>query len=104
MVFYNPSTGEHRTPARADQPMPEIYAREGFERRDIMSMTQYERETGVVHEASNFSPGNEPVAPEPEAPKISPEVRAQLLTDVREMLASGPITCREGDTVIPDLP
>jgi predicted nucleic acid-binding Zn-ribbon protein len=102
VVFYNPATGEHRTPARADAPMPEVYARQGFERREILSMLQYERETGVVHEASNFLPGNEPGPREPGGPKVTPEARAQLLTDVRDMLASGPLTLRESDRQAPN--
>lgn len=93
VVYYNPATGERRTPARVDQPLPAVYAAQGFERREILNMTAYERETGLVHEASNFAPGNEP-APfkEPERRPMAPEVRAALIDDLREAAASGPWT------------
>jgi hypothetical protein len=96
VVYWNESTGERRVPARADSPMPTVYADQGFVRREIPSMIAYERETGVVHEASNFTPGNEPVeAPRAEAPKVSTEVMRRLIDDVRAAKASGPWTERQ---------
>jgi hypothetical protein len=93
VVYYNPATGEHRTPPRADQPVPEIYARQGFQRREILHMGQYERETGVIHEASTFRAGNEPSPwKEPEPPPMPADVRENLINDVREAIASGPWT------------
>jgi hypothetical protein len=93
VVYVNPITGERRTPPRADQQMPEVYSRQGFERREIMSMTQYERETGSVHEASNYASGNEPVT---EAPPMRPhapkEVIDSLVNEVRAAIQSGPWT------------
>ena len=92
VIFQHPVTGERRVPARADQPMPEVYARQGFERREIESMIQYERETGTVHEASNFHPGNEPSEPA-QVPYSAPaEVKQDLIDEVRKMIASGPVT------------
>ncbi len=93
VVYYNPATGERRTPPRADQPIPEVYASQGFERREIMHMGQYERETGLVHEASSFHPGNEP-SPwlEPERPATPRAVTEALIDDVRAAIASGPFT------------
>jgi hypothetical protein len=93
VVYVNPQTGEHRTPARADLPMPEIYARQGFERREILDMSAYEKSQGVVHEASNFNAGNEPV---PEAdgvvPPLAPAAKEALIRDIAEAFASGPFT------------
>ena len=90
VVYINPATGERRTPARADQAMPEVYARQGFERQEIMSMTAFEKETGLVHEATNFAAGNEPSpdreGPETKAPK---EVINALIDDIRAARASG---------------
>lgn len=92
-MYINPATGERRTPPRADQPMPEIYARQGFERVEIMNMGKFERDFGVVHEASNFSAGNESLAfKEPELPKAPKEVLDALAKDVADAAASGPWT------------
>ncbi len=93
VVYVHPLTGERKTPPRADQPMPDIYARQGFERREILNMGAYEKETGVVHEASNYSPGNEVTAfREPERPPTPPAVRDALVRDLQEAYASGPWT------------
>lgn len=93
VVYRNPATGAHITPARADQPMPEIYARQGFERHEILSMTNWEREAGVVHEATNFHPGNEPApTADPAPPVMSREVKESLIDDMRQAFASGPFT------------
>jgi len=78
---------------RNDQPMPEVYARQGFERVEIMSMSKFEKETGLVHEASNFVSGNEEMAyREPELPRAPKEVLEKLALDVAEGAASGPWT------------
>jgi hypothetical protein len=92
VIYYNPATGEHKTPARADLPVPEVYAKQGFERREIMSMTAYERETGLVHEATNFNNGNEPNPEQHPTPTISKQVKEDLIDDMREAMASGPFT------------
>jgi len=72
--------------------MPEVYARQGFERREIESMIAYERETGTVHEASNFHPGNEPSGPAQVTYSAPAEVKQDLIDEVRKMIASGPVT------------
>lgn len=93
VVYLNPMTGERRTPARADQNVPEVYARQGFERHEIMNMTDYEKRTGVVHEATNFNPGNEPSpVKEPERKGMPQAAREALINEVREAMASGPWT------------
>lgn len=93
VVYTNPLTGERRTPPRADQPIPEIYARQGFERTEIFDMSAYEKATGVVHESTNFSPGNEPSPwKEPERRPTPPEVTQALVDDLRSAIASGPFT------------
>lgn len=54
IVFRNPRTGEVRFPATTDQPMALQYQAAGFERVSIQHMTKFERDTGRVHEASNY--------------------------------------------------
>lgn len=97
VVYENPRTGEMRTPPRADAPMPEVYARQGYERREIMSMSAFEKETGKIHEATNFNPGNETVGhdgspADPASPKLSKEVKEALAKDIAAAAASGPWT------------
>jgi hypothetical protein len=93
VIYWNPLTGERRTPARADLPMPAVYARQGFERREILNMTEYEKTEGVVHEASSFNSGNEPL-PElgSEAPQLAPAAKEALVRDMADAFASGPFT------------
>ena len=92
VVYYNPVTGEHRTPARNDMMMPEQYVKDGFERREIMSMTQWEKESGAVHEATNFNSGNEIIPMEPPIPQPDPKVVHELATEIARAAASGPWT------------
>lgn len=54
VVYRNPRTGELRFPARADQPVPAVYARQGYEREEITNMLQFEKSSGRVHEASSY--------------------------------------------------
>jgi len=90
VVYLNPTTGEHRTPPRADMPMPLVYESQGFVRHEIESMTKWERSSGVVHEASNFHPGNEPTpdgsVPRKKAPK---ELIESLAREISSAAASG---------------
>lgn len=90
VVYYNAATGERKTPPRADQAMPAVYARQGFERLEIESMLAWEKQTGLVHEATNFSPGNEP-SPDREAPvaQMPRELRESLINDIRDAAATG---------------
>jgi hypothetical protein len=94
IVYLNPQTGERRTPARADQPMPEVYRRQGFERVEISSMTSFERETGLVHEASTFgtSTADSGFDPVPIRRPIPTELVKELADDLRAAAASGPWT------------
>lgn len=93
VVYINPQTGERRTPPRADQPMPESYAAQGFERHEIMSMTKFERDTGLVHEATAYRAGNEPLPDEPHpAPHAPKEVIQGIIDDLRAAHQSGPWT------------
>lgn len=92
VVYRHPVSGEYKTPARADQPMPEVYAREGFERHEILNMTDWEKRTGAVHEASNCNSGNSldyDATPQYKAPK---HVVDSLCRDIAEAAASGPWT------------
>lgn len=92
VVYVNPATGERKTPARADMPMPEVYKNQGFERQEIMSMSSYEKQTGLVHEQSNFCAGNEPSPEQHPVPTMSKKVREDLIDDMRQAMASGPFT------------
>lgn len=93
VMYINPATGERRTPARADQPMPEVYSKQGFERVEIMNMTQFEKQTGVVHEATSFNPGNEPAVDDPrETVNVPKGVEDALCRDMADAIASGPWT------------
>ena len=93
VVFYNRATGEHRTPARADQPLPEVYARQGFERKEITDIVAWEKQAGVVHEATTFNAGNE-LPPEEcfKKPEPSRQVREDLARMWGEANSSGPWT------------
>lgn len=96
VVYYNPATGEHRTPPRADTPMPAVYAG-SFERREIMNMGAWEKESGTVHEATSYNPGNEPMESAPEKPvQIRPEAKRALVDDLRAAISSGPWTDSSG--------
>lgn len=66
-------------------PMPEIYARQGFERLEIQNMTQYERAHNVVHEDSNYNAGNAEAAltRAPELPRKDPRVIDALVDHLR---------------------
>ena len=105
VVYVNPLTGERRTPARADQPLPEVYRSRGFERQEILSMSRYEREPGTVHESSTFHPGNEESSYAPPPRKEMPsEAKRELISSVRDALASGPMTTSEGSSSFSVLP
>lgn len=94
IVYEHPVTGERRVPPRSDCPMPMAYARQGFVRREIESMVSFERQTGLVHEPSNFARGNEPspYRPDEQSKKAPKEVVEKLVTQVRDAAASGPWT------------
>lgn len=89
VAYVHPITGERKTPPRADMPMPEVYARQGFERHEIMSMVDWEKKTGSIHEASTFAPGSEPspdMNPTPSCPK---DVKEALIKDIMDAHQSG---------------
>ncbi len=90
VVYRHPVTGEIRRPARADEPMSPVYAAQGYVREEIMSMIQHEKETGSVHEASNFRAGSEPMPEERfETPKAPKEVVNAIIDDWRAANQSG---------------
>ncbi len=102
VVYRNPATGEIRRPPRADMPMPEAYVQQGFVREEIMSMIAHERETGSIHEQSNFSPGNEVIPTEPPPPRAPKEVIDNLVNEVRAAIQSGPFTMEQPLAEAPD--
>lgn len=90
VCFRHPVTGEIRRPARADEPMSPVYAAQGYVREEIMSMIQHEKETGSVHEQSNFTKYNEPMPDERfETPKAPKEVVNAIIDDWRAANQSG---------------
>lgn len=60
VVYRNPRTGEIRTPARNDQPMPATYARQGYERHELTSAREIKalERQGHIHESSNYDEGS----------------------------------------------
>ena len=56
-------------------------------------MTQWEKESGVVHEASTFNSGNNDI-PQDTRDEVHtpPEVKQALIDDIRAAIASGPWT------------
>ena len=61
VIYRNPRTGEVRTPARADQPIPGVYARQGYVREELstaQSIRDYEKSTGRLHEATHYHKGS----------------------------------------------
>ena len=60
VIFRNPETGEVRTPARADQPMPHQYAVAGFERVEIANhqMRRDLEKDGHYQEAAYYDNGS----------------------------------------------
>lgn len=78
--------------------MPESYARQGFERHEILNMTKFEKDTGLIHEATNLtsSSADRVFDYQPPAPKAPPELIKSLVNDIRDAAASGPWTEREG--------
>jgi hypothetical protein len=93
VIYYNPVTGERKTPPRADMDMPARYAEQGFERQEIMSMVAFERETGLIHEPTNFNSGNEDNGNlAVYTPPPNREAKEAAIKDFAEGLASGPLT------------
>jgi hypothetical protein len=73
--------------------MPQHYAEQGFERQEIMSMTAFEKQTGLVHEASNYSSGNEDNGNKAvHLPAINKTAKEAAIKVFAEGLASGPLT------------
>lgn len=101
VVFRNPLTGEIRRPARADQPMHPKYEAQGYVREEIMSMVAHEKETGSVHESTNFNSGSEPSPTKDITPFCPPEVKEALIRDFMAAHESGAWTM---DTPLVDGP
>ena len=94
VLYRNPRTGEIRTPARNDLPMPEVYARQGYVREELdtaAKIRSYEQSTGKIHERSHYDPGSGTAeremltyAPEAAPPK-DPEITKSLVQFVEGM-------------------
>lgn len=90
MVYRNPRTGEIRYPARNDQPVPQVYARQGYERQELTThadVRRFEKETGRIHERSHYDPGSgraerDNIA-EPAPPAKDPAITRRLVEALR---------------------
>jgi hypothetical protein len=61
VIYRNPTTGEIRTPPRADQDMPDSYKAAGFIREEIdthQKRREFEQETGKIMEAAYYDNGS----------------------------------------------
>jgi hypothetical protein len=62
VIYRNPQTGEVRVPGRADRPIHPKYQAAGFtERVELDSgpkIRKFEKETGLIHESSNYDSGS----------------------------------------------
>jgi hypothetical protein len=90
VIYRNPRTGEHRTPARADQPVPEVYAKQGYVREELSTpaaIKRFEKEAGVLHERTHYNPGSglaeKHNTQEAEPYKRDPEVTKRLVQALR---------------------
>jgi hypothetical protein len=78
VIYRNPRTGETRYPPRNDQPIPPVYARQGYERVELdtpQAIRQYEKETGRIHERSWYDPGSATAERDMEACLNAPPIR-----------------------------
>jgi hypothetical protein len=95
VVYRNPMTGEYRTPPRNDEVMPEVYRMQGYERHEIMNMGAWEKESGAVHEGSNWGSEDRALGAiekrnEEVEREAVPKVDMEALGDtVRELYAAG---------------
>jgi len=90
VIYRNPRTGEHRTPARNDQPVPEVYARQGYVREELdtpAAKTRFEKETGLLHEATHYHKGSgnaeKALTADPEPYKRDPAITKRLVEALR---------------------
>lgn len=90
VIYRNPKTGEHRTPARNDLPMPEVYRRQGYVREELAThrdVRHFQKETGLIHERSHYDPGSGRAdrdnAKEPDAPVKDPNLTHKLVQHLR---------------------
>jgi len=88
-VYHNPRTGEVRYPARADQPIPEVYSNQGYVRKELdtaQAIKDFEKSTGRIHEATHYyknsATAERDLAVEPEHKK-DPEVTRRLVEALR---------------------
>lgn len=61
VVYQHPVTGEVRYPGRNDVPMPALYRKQGFERREFNSLREldsFTKSRGLVNEAAHFDRGS----------------------------------------------
>jgi len=57
VVWYNPATGKHATPGRNDIPMPDRYAKSGYERREFQTLRELDhfcKRNNLVNHQANY--------------------------------------------------
>jgi len=57
VVYEHPGTGKIRYPGRADKPMPERYAKQGYVKRELRTLREVDRfskQHNVVNERAHF--------------------------------------------------
>jgi len=77
VVYRNPLTGAIRYPGRADAPMPQRYADQGYIVHEFSSaheLSRFERENQVCNERLNYNSGNGMETEFPQVPVNSPSV------------------------------
>lgn len=61
VVWEHPTTGEVRYPGRNDRPIPEVYAKEGFVRKEfptLRSLEAFEHSHGVINDKAHYDDGS----------------------------------------------
>ena len=57
IVWYNPATGKHATPGRADVPMPARYRKWGYERREFTTLRELDsfcKQNNLVNQRGSY--------------------------------------------------
>jgi hypothetical protein len=83
VVFRNPQTGEVKYPGRNDQPMPDRYRHQGYERVELSTLhdaTRFEKQHGVFNEVLHYDSNGKSFKEDPAPPSLSEVVKYSDLT------------------------
>ena len=61
VVWYNPKTGKHHTPGRNDVPIPDRYAKRGYERKEFTTLHDLDtfcKRENLVNEKASYDSGS----------------------------------------------